>query len=122
MVAKPSCQMISEQPEVLAGVVERVTFHNGDTGFCVLRVKARGHRYLATVVGHAATISAGECRRCAQEDGTPPYRWTRTGILECVRTLTVSLPRTIAAMPRRPCEAITMRSQPFDSAVSIIAW
>ena len=60
MVVKPSCQMISEQPEVLAGVVERVTFHNGDTGFCVLRVKARGHRDLATIIGHAATISAGE--------------------------------------------------------------
>ena len=26
----------------------------------MLRVKARGHRDLATVVGHAATISAGE--------------------------------------------------------------
>src|SRR5215475_11929531 len=46
--------------EVLAGAVERVTFHNADTGFCVLRVKARGHRDLTTVVGHAATISPGE--------------------------------------------------------------
>src|ERR671911_1827310 len=46
--------------EVLAGAVERVTFHNADNGFCVLRIKARGHRDLATVVGHAATISAGE--------------------------------------------------------------
>ena len=52
----------SNQPdrEVLAGIVERVTFHNAETGFCVLRVKARGHRDLATIVGHAATISAGE--------------------------------------------------------------
>ena len=41
-------------------VVEQVTFHNADTGFCVLRVKARGHRDLAIVVGHAATISPGE--------------------------------------------------------------
>ena len=46
--------------EALAGLVERVTFHNADTGFCVLRVKARGQRDLVTVVGHAATISAGE--------------------------------------------------------------
>ena len=46
--------------EVLAGLVERVTFHNADNGFCVLRVKARGHRDLVTVVGHAAVISAGE--------------------------------------------------------------
>jgi len=37
-----------------------VTFHNAENGFCVLRVKARGHRDLITVVGHAATISAGE--------------------------------------------------------------
>ena len=46
--------------EVLAGAVERVTFHNGESGFCVLRVKARGHRELVTVVGHAAAVSAGE--------------------------------------------------------------
>lgn len=46
--------------EVLAGPVERVTFHSPESGFCVLRVKARGHRDLITVVGHAAMISAGE--------------------------------------------------------------
>ena len=46
--------------EVLAGLVERVTFHNPDSGFCVLRTKARGHRDLVTVVGHAAMVAAGE--------------------------------------------------------------
>jgi exodeoxyribonuclease V alpha subunit len=46
--------------EVLAGLVERVTFHNDENGFCVLRVKARGQRDLITMLGHAATISAGE--------------------------------------------------------------
>src|ERR671910_317719 len=46
--------------ETLVGLVERVTFHNPDNGFCVLRVKARGQRELITVVGHAPTISAGE--------------------------------------------------------------
>ncbi|WP_426960136.1 SF1B family DNA helicase RecD2 [Muricoccus radiodurans] len=46
--------------EALAGLVERVTYHNAENGFCVLRVKARGHKDLVTVVGHAATISAGE--------------------------------------------------------------
>ena len=49
----------SSAQEVLAGLVERVTFHNADTGFCVLRIKARGHRDLVTVVGHAAVVSAG---------------------------------------------------------------
>src|SRR4026208_1647668 len=46
--------------EVLAGLVERVAFQNAENGFCVLRAKARGHRDIVTVVGHAATIAAGE--------------------------------------------------------------
>ena len=57
--------MMKSQPnpsgrEVLAGLVERVTYQNAENGFCVIRVKARSHRDLVTVVGHAATISAGE--------------------------------------------------------------
>ncbi len=46
--------------EALTGLVERVTYQNAENGFCVVRVKARGHRELVTLVGHAATISAGE--------------------------------------------------------------
>ena len=46
--------------EALAGLVERVTFHSPETGFCVLRVKVRGQRDLVTVIGAAATISPGE--------------------------------------------------------------
>jgi exodeoxyribonuclease V alpha subunit len=46
--------------EVLAALVDRVTFHNPENGFCVLRVKARGQRDLFTLVGHSAMISAGE--------------------------------------------------------------
>jgi exodeoxyribonuclease V alpha subunit len=45
---------------VLAGLVEHVTFHNDENGFCVQQVKARGQRDLITVLGHAAMISAGE--------------------------------------------------------------
>ncbi len=57
----------SSNQEVLAGLIERVTFHNTDNGFCVLRIKARGHRDLITVVGHAASISAGEWVTAAGE-------------------------------------------------------
>src|SRR3977135_3069736 len=46
--------------EGLAGLVERVTYHNAENGFCVLRAKARGYRDLVTLVGHAASIAAGE--------------------------------------------------------------
>src|SRR6266478_2146018 len=64
LAPKVATQMRPQQEpstqEVLAGFVERVTFHNSENGFCVLRAKARGHRDLVTVIGHAATISAGE--------------------------------------------------------------
>jgi len=56
----PQAQLESATREVLAGLVERVTFHNAENGFCVLRIKARGHRELITVIGHAAVIAAGE--------------------------------------------------------------
>ena len=44
----------------MAGLVERVTFHSAETGFCVLRVKVRGHKDLVTVLGSAAEVHAGE--------------------------------------------------------------
>jgi exodeoxyribonuclease V alpha subunit len=31
----------SPNQEVLAGLIERVTYHNAENGFCVLRAKAR---------------------------------------------------------------------------------
>ncbi len=46
--------------ERLSGSIERVTFHSEQSGFCVLRVKVRGQRDLMTVVGSAASVSAGE--------------------------------------------------------------
>jgi exodeoxyribonuclease V alpha subunit len=50
----------ARQVERISGMVERVTFHNAENGYCVLRLKARGQRDLVTVVGHAAAIGAGE--------------------------------------------------------------
>ncbi|CAM4435898.1 MAG: ATP-dependent RecD-like DNA helicase [Legionellaceae bacterium] len=54
----------NESLEFLQGSVERVTFHSEETGFCVLRTKVRGHRDLITVVGNAASITAGEYIEC----------------------------------------------------------
>jgi exodeoxyribonuclease V alpha subunit len=45
--------------EVLAGLVERATFQSQESGFCVLLVKARGHRDLMTIVG----LTAVDARR-----------------------------------------------------------
>jgi exodeoxyribonuclease V alpha subunit len=60
VTARMPTQPESSTPEVLAGLVERVTYHNVENGFCVLRAKVRGHRDVVTVVGHAAAIAAGE--------------------------------------------------------------
>ncbi len=47
-------------PESLAGAIERVTFHNPETGFVVLRVEVKGKRSLVTVVGQTPRAVAGE--------------------------------------------------------------
>ena len=44
----------------LSGLVERVTFHNPDNGFCVLRLKVQGERDLITLIGHTPTVTPGE--------------------------------------------------------------
>ena len=44
----------------LAGLVERVTFHNEQSGYCVLRLKVKGERELVTLIGHAPAVSPGE--------------------------------------------------------------
>jgi hypothetical protein len=47
----------------LAGLVERVTFHNEQNGFCVLRLKVKGERELITLIGHTPVVSPGEYAR-----------------------------------------------------------
>jgi exodeoxyribonuclease V alpha subunit len=50
----------STPSEEIAGLVERVTFFNEESGFAVLRVKVRGQRELVTVLGSVPSVSAGE--------------------------------------------------------------
>jgi exodeoxyribonuclease V alpha subunit len=50
----------SKPAESLSGLIERVTFHNEESGFGVLKVKAKGHRDLVTVVGSLPSANAGE--------------------------------------------------------------
>lgn len=82
--------------EVLVGNVERVTFHSEESGFCVLRIKARGHRDLVTTVGHAAMISAGEWITATGE-------WTNDrnhGLQFKARFLKTSEPSSIAGIEK----------------------
>ncbi len=49
--------------ETLSGLVERVVFHNPDSGFCVLRVKLAEEREPATMVGECPAVAPGEVVR-----------------------------------------------------------
>ena len=46
--------------EALNGLIERVTYHNPENGFAVLRVKVKGRNDLVTVVGNTTSVTAGE--------------------------------------------------------------
>jgi exodeoxyribonuclease V alpha subunit len=48
----------------LQGSIERVTFHSESTGFCVLRITVKGYREVVTVIGSAASVTAGEYVEC----------------------------------------------------------
>ena len=50
----------AKHAESLSGLIERVTFFNEENGWAVLKVKAKGHRDLVTVVGSLPSVSAGE--------------------------------------------------------------
>jgi exodeoxyribonuclease V alpha subunit len=51
---------ITSPQESLTGLIERVTFFNEETGFAVMKVKAKGHRELVTVVGLLPSVNPGE--------------------------------------------------------------
>ena len=51
---------MSTSGEPVSGVVERITFHNLDNGYVVLKVRAPKHRELITVVGTLSNVVAGE--------------------------------------------------------------
>ncbi|MBH0239858.1 SF1B family DNA helicase RecD2 [Methylobrevis albus] len=44
----------------LSGTIDRVTFHNPENGFAVLKVKVAGRREPVSLVGHAPQIAPGE--------------------------------------------------------------
>ena len=48
------------QEKTLSGTIERVTFHNEENGYCVLRVSMSDARKTQTVVGNCAAPNAGE--------------------------------------------------------------
>ena len=55
MMALPGSNM----PETLNGFIERVTYHNPENGFAVLKVKVKGREELVSVIGSTTSVSVG---------------------------------------------------------------
>ncbi len=82
--------------ESLSGIIERVTFHNPDNGFAVLRVHADGRRGIVTVVGHLATPEVGE-----YVEGTGAWAQDREhGLQFRADTLRTTPPQTAAGIEK----------------------
>jgi hypothetical protein len=79
--AMPERQPATEQ---ISGVIERVTFHNDDSGFCVLRIKTKGHPQVAGIGvpsgGDPASQAAlhAVCANCVQNSSRNKGDWDRT--------------------------------------------
>ena len=69
----------NQSQEVLAGLVERVTYHNAENGFCVLRAKAGGHR---DVVIGTPMIASMSMLRCSAKTISPTRLWICLAISE----------------------------------------
>jgi exodeoxyribonuclease V alpha subunit len=50
--------------ESLSGSIERITFHNAENGFCILKIKVKSKEDLVTVLGFSACVTAGEFVEC----------------------------------------------------------
>jgi exodeoxyribonuclease V alpha subunit len=62
-MARSEAHPPAPRDDALNGLVERIVFHNPETGFAVLRVKLEGQTDLATVVGESGRVAPGELLR-----------------------------------------------------------
>ena len=91
----------ASKPEVLAGLVERVTYYNTENGFCVLRAKARGHRDQS-----CWEFGGVHPLRCESTNGRPgkgaPYSYRYIRAVGIVRTRLGPSPFCSSPPNRRP--------------------
>jgi len=85
-----------DQSATIRGTIERVTFQSPESGFCVLKVKAKGHHKLVAVVGNAPDIQAGEWIEASGAWITDP-KFGQQLKADFIRTIT---PETLAGKER----------------------
>lgn len=78
------------------GVVERITFHSEESGFSVIKIKAKGHIDLVTAVGSLSAVNVGAVLKLKGE-------WkndSKFGKQFTVEDYTETLPATIAGIEK----------------------
>ena len=76
MTGKSEASRPHAATEQLSGVIERVTFHSEESGFCVLQVKVKGHRDQLTVVRTLPQVRAGEWIEAAGRWSPREAQWS----------------------------------------------
>src|SRR5918995_12241 len=126
-MVRPNQVARSTPMEALAGTVERVTFHNAETGFCVLKVQARARRDLVTEVGgigpwRASRIVAGWAEQKAVREITIFLHAHGVGTARAVRIFKTYGHEAIKVMTEDPYRlARDVRGIGFRTADAIAA-
>src|SRR5499433_3583482 len=94
--SQPSSQSGEENHQIITGSVERVTYHNEQNGYTVLRFQIQGRGEPVTVVGNFSTVSPGESLRLTGWWTTHPQYGDQFKTVE----YTVTRPATIAGIQK----------------------
>ena len=75
MRSQPKTTTSESDLSTIQGQIERITFHNEETGFTIARLKASGYRDLVTIIGTMMAPTPGQVvRATAQSTNHPKFR------------------------------------------------
>ena len=83
-------------PSTIHGQIERITFHNEETGFSILKVKVRGNRELVTAVGSFMAPAPGQVIKATGDWGNHP----QYGEQFTIQQYTTMVPATAAGIEK----------------------
>lgn len=86
----------TEGEKELYGQVERVTYNDSESGYCVLRIKADGYQRLVTAVGCMACPAVGELLRMTGEWQDHP----KFGVQFKIKTCQPAVPSSLGGIER----------------------
>jgi exodeoxyribonuclease V alpha subunit len=95
-LSQPALQPDQQDRQTIVGTVDRVTYHNEQNGYTVLRFQIPGHSDPVTVVGNFPAVSPGESLRLSGLWSTHPQYGDQFKAIE----YSVTRPATIAGIQK----------------------